>query len=97
MKPIISKREIKVCLDFFEKLPKVLAKNAFLVFLGSLLLCLAIGGIIFYQYSISAKNTSEIQAKLKFEENTYQNVLSAWQEKEDKFIGVSDKIYPDPF
>lgn len=97
MNKIISKREIKACSDFCKRLPRVLAKKAFLVFLASLLLCLAVGGAVFYKYSVSAKSAAEMQAKLEFKENTYQNVLSAWQDRENRLTGASDKTYPDPF
>lgn len=94
--PKIRTKRIK---EIFKKLPKSLGEKAFLTFLVLLLVALIFGGIIFYQYGILAKKT-EIQITerpLQFEENTYQEVLKVWQEKEERFKETDLKQYPDPF
>ena len=46
--PKIKTKKIK---DSLKKLPRVLGENAFLAFLGLLVIALILGGLIFYKYS----------------------------------------------
>lgn len=96
----ISKRKLKKLLPFFKKLPRILAKNAFLTFLTLLFFSLIFGVFIFYQYSISTRvvvQISEEEKPLKFKENIYQEILKIWQEKDKRYEATYSKEYSDPF
>lgn len=84
---------------FFKKLPRVLGEHAFLSFLGLLFLSLLFGLFLFYKYDILVKN-EKIDVVIKhseFKEDSFQRILSAWEEREKKFREAELKEYPNPF
>ena len=85
--------------NIFKKLPKNLAQNPFLAFLGFLTLALMLGAIIFYQYSILAdRKIPEItEQPLKFQEKTYQTILTEWQKRSQNLLGIDTEEYSNPF
>jgi len=85
--------------QFFKKTPRVLGEHSFLTFFGLLLIALILGGLIFYKYSFLAGNEKpEVSEQpLKFKEETYQEVLKVWQEREKEFKEIDLKEYQDPF
>jgi len=95
----ISKLKIKKIKEFFQKIPFLLAKKAFLFFLGLLVLALIFGGLIFYRYNVLVKKIEIqiIEEPLKFQEKTYHNLLKIWQEKERRFQESEVKTYPKLF
>jgi len=95
----IPKIKTKKTKEFFQKLPRILGENAFLIFLGLLIIALILGGFIFYKYSIlvAKMEPQVIEKPLQFKEKTYQAVLKFWQEKEKRFKEVDFKEYPNPF
>jgi len=95
----IPKIKTKKTKEFFQKLPRILGENAFLIFLGLLIIALILGGFIFYKYSIlvAKMEPQVIEKPLQFKEKTYQAVLKFWQEKEKRFQEVDFKEYPNPF
>ena len=92
-------REFIKWLAKVKKLPWILGKHAFLIFLVLLFLFLIMGGFVFYKYNILIKNTEpKISEKtLQFEERAYQNVLAELQNREKRFNEAPQKEYKDPF
>jgi len=82
-----------------KKLPWILAEHTFLTFLFSFFLILVLSGLIFYKYSIlvEKKEPEVLEKAFQFEEETYQEILKKWQEKEQRFEEASKKKYLDPF
>ena len=95
----ISRIELKKIQNFFKKLPKVLVKNMFLGYLGFLLISFIIGFATFYYYSLSAEQSFEVSEEelLKFDRDTYQKVLEEWQKKNERFLQIETREYPNPF
>lgn len=84
---------------FLKNLPKKLSENSFSTFLGLVILSLILGFFIFYQYGILAKiKIPEATEKpLQFKTKTYQTILNEWQKRNEKFLEIDLKEYPDPF
>lgn len=82
-----------------KKIPKTLAEHLFLVFFGFLIIDLIIGSFVFYKYYLLIENSEvNISEKvLKFEENTYQEVLDQWQTREENLKSINSKEYFNPF
>lgn len=95
----LPKIKIKKIKNFLQKLPRKLALRAFSTFFGLLVFSLILGAIIFYKYVILIKQ-KEIELSeevLRFEEKTYQEVLSNLEEKEKRFKDTDSKEYLDIF
>jgi hypothetical protein len=92
----IRLKNIKVSLG---KLPKMLAKKAFLVFLGLFILSLTFGVFIFYEYRTKIREglPEAAEKQLKFRTEIYNNILEIWQKREKIFKQTSSKSYPNPF
>ncbi len=95
----ISRIELKKIQSFFKKLPKVLVKNMFLSYLGFLLVSFIVGFAIFYYYSLLPEGPFEISEEelLKFDRDTYQKVLAEWQKRNERFLQIEIRDYPNPF
>jgi len=95
----ISKLKFKKITDPLKKLPRIFGEHAFLTFLGLLLIALILGALIFYQYSFLVEKTKPkvVEKLLKFKEETYQEVLKAWQGREREFKEIDLKEYQNPF
>ena len=93
---IIRFKEIKI---FLKKLPKKLAKKAFLTFLGLFVLSLIFGGFIFYKYSIIPRSepVESTKVELEFKSELYQEILEIWQNKEEQFEKTATKQYLNLF
>ena len=83
----------------FKKLPRSLAENAFLAFLGLLSVALILGAIIFYQYIVLAMRgiPEVIEKPLEFDKETYQIILNEWKTRTERFSEVDLKEHLDPF
>jgi len=97
--PKLKKIKLKEVAVFFQKLPLILGKNAFLTFLGLFILAVIFASFIFYTNYILIKDMdfNIIQEEFKFDSQTYQEVLGTWQEKEQRFKETDSKSYPNPF
>jgi len=95
----ITRLKLKKIADFFEKLPKILAKSAFLCFLALLLFSLILGGFLFYKYSvlIDREKPENVIGAIKFNKELYQKVLEIQQTKERQFEETGSKEYPSLF
>lgn len=85
--------------SFFKKLPIFLGENAFLIFLGLLLLSLVSGGIVFFRYhTLSEKEFPQIiDGQLQFDNKAYQEILQIWEERGQVFEKTTLKEYISPF
>ena len=97
--PKLKKFKLKEVTVFFQKLPLILGKNAFLTFLGLFILALIFASFVFYTSYILIKDIDFdiIQEEFKFDSQAYQEVLEIWQEKEKRLKETDSKIYPNPF
>ena len=97
--PKLKKFKLKEIIVFFQKLPFILGKNAFLTFLGLFILALIFASFVFYTNYILIKDIDSdiIQKEFKFDSQTYQEILEIWQEKEKRLKETDSKIYPNPF
>jgi hypothetical protein len=95
----LKRIKFKKIKEIFKELPRILGEKAFLTFLSFLLLTLILGAFIFYQYSILVKKEKPevTEEYLKFREKTYQTILNEWQKRNEKFLEIDLKEYPDPF
>lgn len=94
-----SNIKIKNILSFLKKLPVILVEHSFLSFFIFLLISVFLGSFIFYQYVILAE-TKEPDLFIKpteFKEETYQEILKTWEEREKQFDEASPQNYLDPF
>lgn len=92
----ISFKKIK---ENFFRAPKKIAENSFLVTVLLIVLAVASGGAAFYKYSgaLSDNNIEVATSSIKFKEETYQKILTQWQEREDRFKAADSKVYSDLF
>jgi len=95
----LKKIQLKKFEVFLKKLPRILAERVFLTFLGLLILSLIFGAFLFYKYNFLIKKIEPqiTERPLKFKEKTYEDVLKAWQEREERFNKAEFKEYPNPF
>jgi hypothetical protein len=95
----LKKIKVKEVAVFFQKLPLILGKNAFLTFLGLFILAVIFASFIFYTNYILIKDMdfNIIQEEFKFDLESYQEILEVWQEKEQRFKKTDSKSYPNPF
>jgi len=95
----LKKIKLKEVAVFFQELPLILGKNAFLTFLGLFILAVIFASFIFYTNYILIKNMDFdiVQEEFRFDSQTYQEILGVWQEKEQRFKETDSKIYPNPF
>ena len=94
----IKLRENKIK-EVLTKLPRVLAEQTFLTFLGLLFLSLIFGGILLYKYDILAQREKPevLITPLKFQEDVFQRILKVKTEREKRFKEAAFKEYPNPF
>lgn len=85
--------------DLLTNLPKVAATYAFLTYLALLFPVLAFSGYLFYQYNISAQQAElEItKPRIQLKENSYQNILEAWERRKKIFEEIKTIDYQNPF
>jgi len=91
--------QLKKIKSFLKKIPVFLGENAFLIFLGLLLLSLGSGGIVFFRYyTLSEKEVPQIiNGQLQFDNKTCQELLEIWEERGQDFEKTTLKEYISPF
>jgi hypothetical protein len=89
-----SLRAIKI-----KKICFFFGKHAFGLILSIILLELILGGIIFYKYAFLAEKTEPgISANnFKFKENSYQEILKEWEQRDIKFQENFGQDIQSPF
>lgn len=99
MKLSFKKIQLTEVKEFGRKLPWLMAEHIFLAAIVLVLLSLLVGALLFYQYQILVQKTApEVKTEIiGFQENLYQEVLTEWQEREERFEQAQTKEYPDPF
>ena len=85
--------------DWLIKLPELMAEKALISFFALLLIGLIFAGFVFYKKNMAIENKEIELTKqpLNFNQNAYQDVLNAWQEREEKLKQIDIKTYPNPF
>ena len=99
MKLKVKKIKLGKLKGFFNKLPRILAVYAFLVFVAMLLASLIIGALVFYQYSVLAEDRDSVEEEKvpEFNDEIFQQIVSKWQEREEKFLNVNLEEFSNPF
>ncbi len=79
--------------------PRFLADNYFSTFLVMSFFSVILAMVIFYQYGINIKDeqTDISDEVLRFDDDTYQEVLVEWQKKIQESSEVGSKEYKNPF
>ena len=92
----INFQKIKI---FIKKLPRILGEHAFFTFLGFIVIAAALGGFMFYKYSMMAeRKLPEItETPIRFNEKLYEELLETWREREEKFQKADFNAYSNPF
>jgi len=99
--PFIKKEDIKLnqIKNILKKLPWVLGKHPFLVFLLLTTLSLGWGVFLFYKYSFLAEKMEPEMPKreVQFTEELHQKILKEWEKREKRFKEADTKNYPNLF
>ena len=82
-----------------KEIPYYFAEHCFGFFIVLALLAMVCGGFIFYRYNVMPKSqqVENLDALLKFEEETYQEILQTWEAREQKIEQSEFKQYPSLF
>jgi len=85
--------------NFFKKLPRALAENAFLTSLVFFFIAVLLGGFLFYKYDILVERAKPESSEklLYFDEKNFEAVLKVWQDREIRFQEADFKQYSNPF
>jgi hypothetical protein len=89
----------KKIIEKLKKSPKFLARHSFLTFFIFILLDFILGGIIFYKYVILIEKTKveALKTPLRFDNASYQEVLSRWTKRQENLEKIGSKQYINPF
>jgi len=81
------------------KFLKKIAEKAFIVYIIMVFFASIFGGAVFHKYAASIQNVpvKSPEKITKFDEATYQRILSEWSSREVKFFEVDSKFYTNPF
>ena len=95
----VRKQQFKKIKSFFEKLPRILAKNAFLVSIVLFFIAMVLGGLLFYKYDILVERAKPESSEklLYFDEKNFEAVFKIWQDRQAKFQEADSKQYSNPF
>ena len=70
---------------FLSRIPRWIGEHPFLGFLALLFAALLISSGVFYQYVLRPADIPEEAAQVRFDNQSFQRVISTWQELEEKF------------
>lgn len=89
----ISVQKLKT---FFPELLRKAAEHSFLAFIALFFIAVIIGGAIFCKYFILMPKVEPLQpaSGFKFREGPYQEVLTAIENRRQRFEAADFKIYP---
>lgn len=95
----INSQMLNAYVDKIKKIPWFLGKNAFLFILIFILMSIAFGGFLFYQYIflVSNKEPNIVNISTEFKKDIYQSVLNELQTRENTFKNLPQENYPDQF
>ena len=79
-----------------KEVPYYFAEHCFGFFIVLLFLVIICGGFIFYEYSKHPK-IQDLDAQLRFDEETYNEILQTWEAREQKIEQSEFKQYPSLF
>lgn len=82
-----------------KKLPRTLSEHTFFALLVFLLISFVLGGMIFYKYIILIETFPPAIGEefFRFDQNTYQKVLSEWELRNKKTSEIDSEKYLNPF
>jgi hypothetical protein len=94
----MSKRSKKIGFNF-KKIIMLLAENSFFSSIILIAIALLIGYYLFYNYYYLTikKEPNPAEASLGINEQAYQDILSEWQTRQEKFESADYKNYINPF
>lgn len=94
-----AKKLFNAWLFCIKQIPWILAKDAFLFMVLFILLDIAFGEFLLYQYGflLEIEETEIASVPVKFQEDTYQSVIKEWQVRENTFNHLTKEVYSDPF
>jgi len=90
---------LKSAPSFVVEVIWLIGKRAFWLTILLILVDLIIGGAVFYKYVFYAENDKSYlnNPPLQFDENSYQEILSQWEKRDESLNQFIQKNYPDPF
>lgn len=80
-------------------LPLFVGERAFWSIIVVILVELAVGGLLFYKYSVLPGNVKiEVSEKVvNFNKDDYEQVVKFWEERSARGRATENKVYFDPF
>lgn len=74
--------------DIFLKMPWFFGKHAFFVILFFILIAVALGGLLYYNYVIAEKEITSKngQGLIRFRKDVYVKILEKWEDKNQGII-----------
>ena len=97
--PEYKKEKNNKYLVFLKNLPWLIGERLFLSIIVFILITVAVGGVVFYQYAIQAPKTepeSEGQA-IRFQRDLFWDLVEIWEKKRQNFENAPQKEYNDFF
>ena len=86
--------------DFLNKIMRKLAEHSFMTFFIFFIISIALGALIFFQYSVltgSAVEKKGEQKTFQQEANAYKNIKDEWARKKEIFSRTEKQQYSNPF
>lgn len=82
-----------------KKIPGIMSEHTLLTLLGLLLISLILSGLIFYKYVILTESSLLVTGEdfFRFDQNTYQKVLSEWELRNKKNSEIDLEKHLNPF
>jgi hypothetical protein len=82
------KKLFKKTQDNFFKMPWFFGKHAFLIILFFILIAMALGGLLYYNYVIVEKEVTikNGQGVIRFRRDVYIKILEKWEDKKQEVI-----------
>lgn len=89
----------KTSLANAKKILWIIGRRAFAVVLILILIDILLGGFLFYKYIFLAeKEKPNVDgAYFRFDDDSYQKILTQWQSRDQKLKDFLQKNYPSPF
>jgi len=94
-----KKIDLQIIKRKLSKIPLLMAKYDFLVFLIGILIISCLLALFYWKYSQKLSQETRIFPKkiLKIDENAYNNFLNTYQKRQERFWQAVLKEYPEVF
>ncbi len=95
----IDSAKIKTLGKRLKGLPLFIGERAFLSIIVVILIELAVGGLLFYKYSVlPSKVKIEVsESAVNFNKSDYEQVVKFWEERSSRSRIIENKVYYNPF